>query len=248
MGLDIYYHRVKHPEYYKQYSRAVDAFGDFENRYSMTHRAEIEASFKVWSDWHDKYCESNVDYDEWIKTNPEPHYDIWDYLTKSEKAEKQILSDEISKYRNATGFEQDEIEALYMRKMNWMVSFVQERHPELLTNDKSYGLILEDGEAILSVEDIEELINRMDSILSNWQDFAGERDDTSEYETHFQKLMVEHKELAAKLLPTCARFFFGSTDYDWWYYTKLHYYRDEFKKELALMKEDGHALIYMESW
>lgn len=253
MGLDIYFHRIKNKEAYLKYSKSVDDFGKFEERYHEVHKTEIERDFAVWDRWHDAYCRTDLDYDAFVKHNPEPHFELWDYLTEEEAEEKKKLNDITTKYREESGYEQDEIDNLYMRKKNWMVKYVETRHPELLVKDEEYGMILKDPEVVLDIDDITELVRRMDLILSNWRDFLGK--DTAEngsysedYKNYFQKLIDEHKELAEKFLPTCSRFFFGDTTYDWYYYTSMRYYRDEFKKELELMEKDGHVLVYRESW
>lgn len=253
MGLDIYFHRAKNKEAYLKYSKSIDIFGEFEDRYYKAHKEVFDKDWAVWEQWHDKLVESDLDWDEFIESNPEPHYDQWDYLTEEEAEEKKKLNDITEKYKDESGFENDEIENLYMRKKNWMVKYVETRHPELLVEDEKFGMVLKDCEAVLDIADIAELVGRMDLILSNWKDFLGEESDehgfyTEEYKNHFQKLIDEHKDLAEKLLPTCSRFFFGDTTYDWYYYISMRYYRDEFKKELELMEKDGHVLVYRESW
>lgn len=253
MGLDIYFHRVKNKEAYLMYSKSVDVFGEFEDRYYKAHKEVFDKDWTVWKKWHDELNDSDLDYDEFIKSNPEPHFYYWDYLTEEEAEEKKKLNEITAKYKEEAGYEQDEIGDLYMRKKNWMVKYVETRHPELLANDEKFGLILKDSEAVLDIDDITELVRRMDLILCNWKDFLGEESDehgfyTEEYKNYFQKLIDEHRDLAEKLLPTCSRFFFGDTTYDWYYYTSMRYYRDEFKKELELMEKDGHVLVYRESW
>lgn len=255
MGLDIYYYRAKNKEAYLKYSKSVDDFGEFEERYYKAHNDVFDIDWAAWEEWHDKLAEadSDLDYDEFVKSNPEPHFDYWDYLTEAEAEEKKKLNAITAKYKEEAGFNQDEIENLYMRKKNWMVKYVETRHPELLVEDKDFGMILKDSEAVLDIDDIAELVGRMDLILSNWKDFSGEETDehgcyTAEYKNHFQKLIDEHKDLAETLLPTCLRFFFGDTTYDWYYYTSMRHYQNEFKKELELMEQDGHVLVYRESW
>lgn len=253
MGLDIYYHRAKNKEAYLKYSKSVDEFGEFEERYYKAHKEAFDKDWAVWEEWYDKLNETDLEYDEFVKSNPEPHFDCWDYLTEAEAEEKKKLNDITATLKEEAGYEQDEIENLYMRKKNWMVKYVETRHPELLVEDKDYGMVLKDGEAVLDIADITDLVFRMNLILSNWKDFLGKETDeygcyTEEYKNYFQILIDKHRDLAEKFLPTCSRFFFGDTAYDWYYYISMRYYRDEFEKELELMKKDGHILVYRESW
>jgi hypothetical protein len=61
---------------------------------------------------------------------------------------------------------------------------------------------------------------------------------------------VEYKlsiALAEELLPTRSGFFFGGTDYDYWYYTDLIRTADLLKKELAAVPNQ-QVWFYYASW
>lgn len=260
MGLDIYYYNAKSKESYSRYRDAVKRNDEFERRYYNAHRNDIDQAYNTWAKWNTEtmdYMELNgrneyeVD-DDWLAEHPEPKYDFWQFATDEESKERDDLTNEITNAKADTGLS-EEIESLYMRKQNWMVSFVQDIHPELLEVHPNYGKILKESEVVLSIEDVEELISRMEKILANKKECnvvaTDERGMYSDaYKKFYNDLMEEQKEIAEKLLPTCGRFFFGSTEYDWRYYTNLMYYRMEFKKQLAYMKEHGTVLVYDESW
>ena len=93
MGLYIYYHRVKNKEAYLMYSKSVDVFREFEDRYYKAHKEVFDKDWAVWEKWHDELNDSDLDYDEFIKSNPEPHFYYWDYLTEEQRKEYERLSD-----------------------------------------------------------------------------------------------------------------------------------------------------------
>lgn len=60
------------------------------------------------------------------------------------------------------------------------------------------------------------------------------------------KAVVNDRSLAPKLLPTASGFFFGSTEYDDWYFSQL----EHFDKELdeLLRRDDWDTIQYQASW
>ena len=71
--------------------------------------------------------------------------------------------------------------------------------------------------------DLEDMIDRCDKVLKN-------------------------HELAKKLLPTRSGFFFGSTDYDDWYFNDVEDVRSQFKKLLKGFNEDTDVIYVLMSW
>jgi hypothetical protein len=62
------------------------------------------------------------------------------------------------------------------------------------------------------------------------------------------KILAAHnQETAQELLPTQAGFFFGSTDYDEWYYYDMKEILKEFGELLMRWKEDDICFVMM-SW
>lgn len=60
--------------------------------------------------------------------------------------------------------------------------------------------------------------------------------------------VVNNHELSEELLPTTSGFFFGSTDYDEWYYKSLQEVIDTFLPELDKELGDNSYYIYRASW
>lgn len=79
----------------------------------------------------------------------------------------------------------------------------------------------------LSVEDLEELHDLVVRVLDN-------------------------HDLASELLPTVGGFFFGSLDYDEWYFYHLEYTKELLEKLLAFMQDEKlyktYDVVYQASW
>lgn len=270
MGLDIYFYKAKNKEICETYLSTKKEYNRFYKQLEEKYRNELNTAWKKWEDWfnaENKRIEAlpeNASEDEReYNSKTEPHYDISDFITNEiEKTEWQALSTKYNLARSEMHIDYGEdIDELYMRKQNWMVHFVQERHPERLVHDKEYGNILESSAAVLDRIDIKELIHRMNKILGNseklknYEETTGkpESEDgmfrTSEAMDWYEnwKAPEEMVELAEIYLPTMSRFFFGSTDYDWYYFNSLRTYRDKFKKWLDESELD-EVLFYEESW
>lgn len=71
--------------------------------------------------------------------------------------------------------------------------------------------------------DLEDMIDRCDKVLKN-------------------------HELAEELLPTRSGFFFGSTEYDDWYFKDVEDVRSQFKKLLKGFNEDTDVIYVVMSW
>lgn len=60
--------------------------------------------------------------------------------------------------------------------------------------------------------------------------------------------VLEKHELADKLLPTGAGFFFGSTEYDDWYFDDLKYTKELLDKVITFVDGNDYSIIYQASW
>lgn len=270
MGLDIYFYKVKNKEICEAYLSAKKEYDHFYKQLEEKYRNELNTAWKKWEDWFNAENEriealsENASEDEReYNRKTEPRYDISDFITDEiEKTEWQSLNTKYNLARSEMHIEYGEdIDELYMRKQNWMVHFVQERHPERLVHDKEYGNILDGAAAVLDRIDIKELVHRMNKILGNSEKFKNYEESTGKSESEdgmFRtadamewyenwKAPEEMVELAEIYLPTMSRFFFGSTDYDWYYFDSLRTYRDRFKKWLDESESD-EVLFYEESW
>ena len=115
-------------------------------------------------------------------------------------------------------------EDAYFRKVNFIYHYFQER--------------LENECCFVQKSDLEEIIGRCDEILKGL-DFKKVCDDEIPYE----KIA-----LAQELLPTQSGFFFGSTDYDKWYFADVKDVRSQFKKLLRGFNEDTDVIYVVMSW
>ena len=62
------------------------------------------------------------------------------------------------------------------------------------------------------------------------------------------KKVLADNELAESLLPTTSGFFFGSTDYDEYYFEDLQLTVDQIEEALAKHTEEGTNFFYQSSW
>ncbi len=112
-------------------------------------------------------------------------------------------------------------EDAYFRKVNFIYHYFQ---PKLV-----------DECAFVTKADLEDIIERCDKILEGLK-FKGE-------EIPYEKI-----DLAKELLPTQSGFFFGSTDYDRWYFADVKDARHQMKKLLRGFNEDTDVIYVVMSW
>ena len=76
-------------------------------------------------------------------------------------------------------------------------------------------------------------------------------EDLSKLCATMEKVLKNHKK-APLLLPTCQGFFYGSQEYDEWYFDELEYSLKHLKEIIEAIKEDGllekKTLIYYANW
>ena len=114
--------------------------------------------------------------------------------------------------------EDNSTEFAYFRKVNFLVEFMNK-----------FGEVENCEPFEISKEICQELLDNCETILK-------EKDEN-------QKEM-----LARKLLPTTSGFFFGSTDYDEWYYRDVKEVRDAMKQiieEFDALAEDEYIYFYI---
>lgn len=115
-------------------------------------------------------------------------------------------------------------EDAYFRKVNFIYHYFQPR--------------LEDECCFVTKADLEDIIERCDKILEglNFKKVC-------DGEIPYEKIA-----LAQELLPTQSGFFFGSTDYDKWYFADVRDARRQMKKLLRGFNEDTDVICVMMSW
>ena len=62
------------------------------------------------------------------------------------------------------------------------------------------------------------------------------------------KIVLKEHSLAASLLPTTSGFFFGSTDYNEWYFKELESTIEKLEEALTLVDWDNEEVYYYEWW
>lgn len=264
MGLDIYFYTIKDKDKYHKYQAARRKYEDIYEELFRKYKEPYEAACKAWHEWYEAEnekviaaCDNNQHYD--INFNEAPRAELTDFMTNVELLEFNAASSEYNALKADLHIDyESNIEELYMRKKNWMCKYVETRHPELLTREtKDYGKVLEHGEALLTREDIEELVRRMRKVTEHFKEYHdvcpddwGENGFRSEDEMSWieeWKPTVEMENTAEQLLPGMSRFFYGNTEYDYYYFEGVKYYIDEFQKWLD-EHENSDCLLYEESW
>lgn len=107
--------------------------------------------------------------------------------------------------KGRTVTERRDEELAYFRKVNFMQKFFEDKYE------------IPDAESVpITKEDLQELADLCERVMDKFEEWDGAKealdsDDYIEPPKHIQGY-------AEELLPTCAGFFFGSTDYDNWYF------------------------------
>jgi hypothetical protein len=100
---------------------------------------------------------------------------------------------------------------------------------------------------------------RKENAIHNWfvNNVQGGTDDCSEYNVSTEQLqelaetcekVIKNPNLAHDLLPTAEGFFFGSTDYDEWYFEGLKKTENRIQKYLRSPNFKGYDFYYQSSW
>ena len=132
---------------------------------------------------------------------------------------------------------------IYWRKANSIHAFFCDNGSLAADGKEDVGYYLVERNAILK------LIERIDAITSDKPKQEQVKYFDLETMTDIVK-DVEYKlsiTLAEELLPTRSGFFFGGTDYNYWYYTDLIRTADLLKKELAAVPNQ-QVWFYYASW
>lgn len=161
------------------------------------------------------------------------------YITEYKK--RYYLFDVEKKYGYLSLFEQ----VGYWRKANqihrWFVEYVQENED----NCDSYEV---------SKEQLEELLNVCKQVLKGsklvkGKVVNGQRFENGKLENIYEDgEYIENPSIAKKLLPCESGFFFGSTDYDQWYYNDVEQTVDILEDVLRNTDFEHEIVMYRSSW
>lgn len=260
MGLDIDFFKVKSRKDAEHYLRVLDEYDDFSSLINSKYKQQQQAVYAKHNEWYDKeIAKQEADENYEIAWDNAPDTDVTAYASKEDIEQMQKLREMYQDIKKSLGVEYDkEIKDLYMRKKNWMVYFVQSRHHERLEHNDDYGEILKGSTAVLDKNDIHQLVKKMRKVLKGFKDYeevTGKKtykedgwisSDANDWISAWQAT-DEQVQTAQEELPTMSRFFFGSTDYDYWYFSGIKYYLSKFEELLKTMTDD-EALVYVESW
>lgn len=146
---------------------------------------------------------------------------------------------------NAISYE-DKEEVAYWRKVNsihrWFVDKVQNGIDDCEYHNE------------VTREILEELLDACEKVLNASELVAGKIKNGEEYKNGKWTVCIEDGKyikdpsVAEKLLPTTCGFFFGSTDYDEWYYNKVEYTAETIKQILETTDFEKEMIYYISSW
>lgn len=84
--------------------------------------------------------------------------------------------------------------------------------------------------------------------VDNCQDILVPIEKAEELKALCEEVLKDHNK-AKELLPTCDGFFFGTTEYDDWYFEDLEYTIDILGKVIEFVKShDDYRIVYCASW
>lgn len=146
---------------------------------------------------------------------------------------------------NAISYE-DKEEVAYWRKVNsihrWFVDKVQNGIDDCEYHNE------------VTREILEELLDACEKVLNASELVAGPVingytfKDGIEIPNIEDGMYISNTEVARELLPTTSGFFFGSTDYDEWYYRDIEYTVDVIKSILETTDFETQMIYYISSW
>lgn len=137
-------------------------------------------------------------------------------------------------------------EVAYWRKANaihnWMVKNVQNN----VDNCEYYPISKEQIESLKKLcEDLKSKIKLKKGLVVDYYFFNGFG---KEIPHHVSGKVVDNIEICEEMLPTTSGFFFGSTNYDEWYYDQILNTIEQLDKILKETNFDEEEIYYMSSW
>lgn len=218
MGLDIYFHKVKKVRTKNEPLKTIQEYSDILNQRAK----EKLAKYVDKSLKKLSHASDEGEYaNEYHKIFPAGVSKFTQYDWKYRKFCESVLSIEEVKafFEDFQRFYYAEEDA-YFRKVNSIYRYFQPK--------------LDDECAFVTKADLEDIINRCDKVLKG-VDLRKE-------------IPYENIDLAMELLPTQSGFFFGSIDYDKWYFADVKDVRRQMKKLLRGFNEDTDVIYVVMSW
>jgi hypothetical protein len=219
MGLDIYFHKVKKARKSKEEPlKTISEYSDILNQRAKEKLARYAKRSL-------KKLTNAIDkgeyVDEYHKIFPKgiSRFTQYDFKYKKFCESMRPIEEVRAFFDDLQRFHYAEEDA-YFRKVNFIYHYFQ---PKLV-----------DECAFVTKADLEDIIERCDKILEG-VDIRKE-------------IPYEKIDLAMELLPTQSGFFFGSTDYDKWYFADVKDVRRQMKKLLRGFNEDTDVIYVVMSW
>ena len=219
MGLDIYFHKVKKARKSKEEPlKTISEYSDILNQRAKEKLARYAKRSL-------KKLTNAIDkgeyVDEYHKIFPKgiSRFTQYDFKYKKFCESMRPIEEVRAFFDDLQRFHYAEEDA-YFRKVNFIYHYFQ---PKLV-----------DECAFVTKADLEDIIERCDKILEG-VDIRKE-------------IPYEKIDLAQELLPTQSGFFFGSTDYDKWYFADVKDVRRQMKKLLRGFNEDTDVIYVVMSW
>lgn len=232
MGLDVYFRRVKrqfegdptNPKDFNKFCEQVDidAQNELRNQFDTLLKPLREAweNAKTNDYWKGIYNERYFTFVEKIRPLIAKNYDWKIYPYTAKILDLPELEEELKKEVKGH-YEQYNA---YFRKVNFLFKYFEDR-----------GKMVDQHYAFVEPEDVEDIIYKCEQILAAKKG-EGLLDEGETVE-----------EFAASLLPTQCGFFFGSTDYDEYYFSDVKNCLRQMKQYLKLFKGEGTAYVTF-SW
>ena len=144
--------------------------------------------------------------------------------------------------KGRTVTERRDEELAYFRKVNFIQKFFEDKYE------------IPDAESVpITKENLQELADLCERVMDKFEEWDGAKealdsDDYIEPPKHIQ-------DYAAELLPTCDGFFFGSTDYDNWYFNDVKDTMNTIREVIQEVEDtyevedaDNYQLFYRAWW
>ena len=232
MGLDIYFRRVKrqfegdptnHEDFDKFCEQVdIDAKNELRNQFDTLLKPLREAweNAKTNNYWSGIYKDRYFSFVEKLRPLIAKNYDWKIYPYTDKILDLPELEEQLKKEAEDHYCQYD----AYFRKVNFLFAYFQNN-----------GKMIDEYYAFVDKEDVEDIISKCERILAakKGNEWLGERKTVEEY--------------AASLLPTQSGFFFGSTDYDEYYFSDVKNCLREMKQYLKLFKGEGTGYVVF-SW
>lgn len=218
MGLDVYFHKVKKVRTKNEPLKTIQEYSDILNQRAK----EKLAKYVDKSLKKLNYARAVGEYvDEYQKIFPAGVRKFTQYDWKYKKFCESVrpIEEVRAFFDDLQRFYYAEEDA-YFRKVNCIYRYFQPK--------------LDEECAFVTKADLEDIIERCDKILKGLD---------------LRKEIPHSKiDLAMELLPTQDGFFFGSTNYDKWYFADLKDVRRQMKKLLRGFDEDTDVIYVVMSW